>query len=414
MKILFVAQQFPYPPYRDGARLIVYNLLKNLVKNNSIYLITFIESGEKHSLNEISQFCAEVKTVSAKGQKKGRCGRIITLMHDVLSAKRCDDPRMFSEIKNSVERLNPDIIHVDNPFMAQYWRALSKSPRLIAAVDSISLHAYKHMKTSKSFYEKIAWGWLYCQRRWFEGYYFPYYHACTVVSLEDKVAIEKSCPNLDIHVVPNGVDYTYFAPVGVHNDNDSLPHKAGDYVLGFFGNMDFRPNVDAVLYYLQHIHQIIKEKVPGIKIFIVGRNPSELIRAASNGQDIIVTGEVEDMREYYHKVSCVVAPLRSGAGIKNTMLQAMSMAKPIVSTPQAVKAIGVSDGVHVLIAETPHEFADKVVDLLSNRALRTILGQNARNYIVKAYSWESQAEKYMEIYRKVIREQSTRNNFSTV
>ena len=396
MKLLFISQNFPYPPYNDGARLKTYNLIKHLSKYNEIYLITFCSREEEGFIEKIAPFCSEIVTVPIR-EKAGIWAKTYKIINNAIDPRRCASKKMELKIIDAVKLWKPDIVHVELPMMSPYSRTINGIPRIIASHDAISLFAYKNLKASKVLIKKAMWYWLYRQRRWIEEKYYPDYDACTVVSNEDRTILEKHCPALNIKVIPSGVDTEYFKPL-----RSNAGHGTERMSIGLFGSMDFIPNSEAAQFFCRKIFPLVAKAVPAARCYIVGRRPPAHIQALHNNSDIIVTGEVDDIREYYKKVNVVVAPVRLGSGIKNTVLQAMSMEKAIVSTPQAVQAIDVQNGTHLIVAEEPDEFAAEVVQLLKNTGSREKLGNNSRELIANKYSWQAHAEAFQELYGSII------------
>ena len=402
MKLLFVSQHFPYPPYSDGSRLIEYNLLKNISKYNNIYFISFLIPGEEKYINQIKPFCDEFIAIPLKYSKLGRIKKYV---HDIFSPKRFESVLMKNEINEAVKKFNPDVVHVDLPMMSQYWNCFDNIPKLINSVDAISLLAYKNIKDNKNLIKKLMWYLLYKQRKYIESKYFLNYNICTVVSGEDKGMLEKHSPNLKIEVIPNGVDIEYFDTDKVNIDVNYSDNQS----VGIFGGMDFFPNEDASIFFISDIFPLVKKEYPQLKLYLVGRKPSErLSNFVKDKKDIIITGEVEDIREYYKKVSIAISPIRLGSGIKNTVLQAMAMSKAIVCTSQAVKAIDIINGKHVLVTDKNVEFAEKIINLIKNKELRKNIGDNARNLIVEKYSWEIHAKHFQKIYKDISLEKDVR------
>ncbi|KPL23676.1 MAG: hypothetical protein AMJ75_05575 [Phycisphaerae bacterium SM1_79] len=241
MNLLFVSQNFPYPPYRDGAYLKAYNLIRYLAEYNNIFLITFCNPGDENYIDKIASFCVQIVTVPHINPNSNKWSRFKKLIHDVANPKRFDSPRMRHEITSGVRAWKPDLVHIDLPMMSQYWSAVDNLPRVIASHDVISLYAYKNYKAGKSLFSKAMWYWLYKQRTWIETHFYPNYNVCTVVSEEDKELLEKHCPFLPIEVIPNGVDIEYFSPEKIEQDNVN-----GRFSIGLFGGMDFKPNVDGI------------------------------------------------------------------------------------------------------------------------------------------------------------------------
>lgn len=397
MKVLFITQNFPYPPYKDGTRVISYNLIKYLSQNNEIYLITFCKEEDIGYIDKIKIFCSNLFIIPLFEGRLTLLKKIRQNIKKIITPKKFSSKLMYMSIQKIANLWKPDIVHIDLPMMSQYYCAVEKFPKIISSHDAISLTAYKIWKHTLNPFKKAKWFYIYKQRKWIESHYYPKFNVCTVVSEEDKSFLSKHCPNLYIEVIPNGVDTEYFSP----DLMDDIPSQ--DFTIGLFGNFIFPPNEDGALYFISKIYPHIKNKIPDVKLYIIGRNPTKKIKSLEDkNQNIIITGEVSDIREYYQKVSVVVAPFRLGSGIKNTVLQAMSMARPIVATSQAVKAIEVLDEKHLMIADDISIFADKVIFLLKNKIVGEKLGKLSRELVIKKYSWESHAEKFQKLYKKII------------
>jgi sugar transferase (PEP-CTERM/EpsH1 system associated) len=399
MNILFISQKFPYPPYYDGMKLIAYNLIKNLSNFNKIYLITFATNEEARYIDKIAPFCEDIATIPLIDVESNKWHRFKRLIHNTITPKRFVSAQMNLEIKKAVQKWNPDVVHVDLTMISHYWKAVANLPKIISSVDAISFgHSYKNWKASNYLPGKMKAYWLYKQQRWVEKNYFPHYDACVVVSDEDRAYLKRLCPDLRIEIIPNGVDSEYFSAEYIKDDKISERPS-----IGLFGVMNYPPNVDAVSYFITEIYPLIKAEVPDVLFYIVGRDPTKTVMSLLDREKIVVTGEVEDFRVYYNKVSVVVIPTRIGSGIKNTVLQALSMSKPVVATSQAVRAItSAEDGVHLMVANEPVEFAKKVICLLKNRTLREEFGENARKLVVNKYSWQAHADAYHKLYSDIL------------
>jgi len=154
--------------------------------------------------------------------------------------------------------------------------------------------------------------------------------------------------------------------------------------------MGFAPSIDAVLYFCREIFPLIQEKISEVKFYIVGKNPSGEVRNLGSEQ-IFVTGYVDDVRLFLDRASVFVCPMRKGAGIKNKVLQAWAMAKPVVATSVALGGLRVVPDENIIVADGARSFAQKVVSLLENSYLREKLGRRARETVREHYSWEQQA-----------------------
>ena len=155
----------------------------------------------------------------------------------------------------------------------------------------------------------------------------------------------------------------------------------------FLGAFLHSPNADGAVWFINEIFPRIKIQEPDIRIFIVGDRPTEEILSKSS-DDIIITGYVEDLSDYFNNCRVFVAPLRFGAGVKGKINQSMSRGLPVVTTSIGAEGMGVTDGENVLIADEPEEFSQKVIQLYNDEKLWNTLSNNSIEHIRQNTSYE--------------------------
>lgn len=168
----------------------------------------------------------------------------------------------------------------------------------------------------------------------------------------------------------------------------------------FLGGFDHLPNVDAVKYFVQEIFPGIKREIPDIKFYIVGSNPPKEI-ISLNSDDTIVTGFVKDLSPYFENCRALVAPLRYGAGVKGKIVEAMAHGLPVVTTTVGTEGMDLTEGENILTADTPEEFARKVVILYNDGILWNKLSDNSLIAIDKKFSYnftKTQIERVLQLY----------------
>jgi polysaccharide biosynthesis protein PslH len=202
---------------------------------------------------------------------------------------------------------------------------------------------------------------------------------------EDEAALFAARSGANAIALGNGIDTAFYDPaIRVKTVNITAP------LIVFTGQMDYRPNVEAVIDFATHAMPVIRKTHPTVQFAIVGRNPSASVMALDRSEGVIVTGAVDDVRSWLNAASVVIAPLRIARGIQNKVLEAMAMAKPVVASHAAAEGIYAQDGVHFLVAATVEEEASQVAILLSDPMTRDRLGQAARAHVVRHYSWAGQ------------------------
>ena len=194
--------------------------------------------------------------------------------------------------------------------------------------------------------------------------------------------------------MPNGVDVNYFSPKA----------KQKKYDLVFIGNLGYMPNVLAVELIVKEIMPILIAKNNAIQLLIAGANPSAQMMAYSNN-NIAVKAWVPDIRDAYADAKIFIAPLHTGAGLQNKLLEAMSMQMPCITTSICNNALHAIENEEILTANTTHEFVEKINTLLQNTELQTQLGSNARQMIIRKFDWASANSILIDLLTSVINKQ---------
>lgn len=389
MKILILCHDIP--SMTVGATIPIYYMIKELSKEYTLDLISF-NSGKysieplKHDLNKHIQLNNPSHT-SFKNQ-------LIYTLKNMISFDNLKTRSILNYYYNkNMNKLiqenlyGYDLIITDMP-MAFYVKD-STMPKIVYSFDAVSDYNYKMYKKSENIISKMYWYLNYIKIHRYEKCYNNF-DSCIVVNKKDKLLLEKNL-KVKTYVVPNGVDTSYFK-----NDNTNE-----DVQLVFLGDMSTPPNNDAIRYFMNEIYPlIIKQKK--IKFYIVGRNPSDYIKSLES-DDIIVTGSVKDVRKYLTKESIFITPMISGTGIKNKILEAMSMELPVISTSIGISGIDAKDNIEFILADSPIEFEEHVIELIENKNLRDTIGKNARLLVKEEYSWENSSDKIKKIIKLVTR-----------
>ncbi|NJN96645.1 MAG: glycosyltransferase [Anaerolineales bacterium] len=166
--------------------------------------------------------------------------------------------------------------------------------------------------------------------------------------------------------------------------------------------MSYHANIAAALDLVSQVMPLVWQYLPAARLMIVGKDPSPELQALTADPRINVTGTVPDLRPYLAQATAAISPMRYGVGIQNKVLEAMAMATPVISTPQAVSAIQIQAGQEALVADTAEAMAQAIITLLTNEALRRQIGQTGRTYVENHHDWRGIAEKLEGIYREVI------------
>jgi glycosyltransferase involved in cell wall biosynthesis len=198
--------------------------------------------------------------------------------------------------------------------------------------------------------------------------------------------------NVTISVIPIAVDTRQIGPVQrVENSLNILT----------MGTLYYPPNADGIRWFIQQVFPLIREKLPSVKLTIIGKNPPTdfLKLSADKDSGIITTGFVPDLDPYFAESAVTVVPVRAGGGMRVRILEAFARAAPVVTTTVGLEGIDALPGKDVLVADSPDDFAGSVIKLLQNEELRQRLSMNGRCLVEQKYDWKVVLRELDRVYQ---------------
>jgi len=378
MNILFICHKVPYPPDK-GEKIRTFNIIKHLSRHHKIFLYSLCDKKEdlKHG-EQLKAYCASVDIYYI------RPGRAFLRMLACIFTKRPFTLGYFSEnkmkrcIDEKIKTTNMDILFASCSSSAQYIMDIKNKKKI---VDLIDVDSDKWKQLGKAAWPPLSLVYLSESKRLerIEKDINEAFEYSIVTTDREKEKLGRICPlgKEKVCVVNNGVDNDFF---GVEHNAVEAP------VLIFTGQMDYPPNVDSAIYFYKKILPIIKKSVPDTLFYIVGRSPSPLIRIIC--REAITTGYVKDIRKYLAGACVYVAPMRLVFGVENKILEAMAFGLPVVATTEVSKTIKAVPGKDIIIKDEPGEFANAVIELLSDRGKRDLITENAKKYVKTYHDWE--------------------------
>lgn len=281
-------------------------------------------------------------------------------------------------------------------------------PIVFDAVDSITLLFEQARQSGPTWRSRLLAGLDLARTRHYEGHLLERYERVLVTSPQDREFLfglsAGQDPDDRLVVLPKGLDLDYSQPMDVARDPASLV---------FTGKMSYHANLAAALDLANQVMPHVWTLRSDVRLTIAGKDPSRELLALTADPRITVTGTVPDLRPYLARATIAVSPIRYGAGIQNKLLEAMAMATPVVSTPQATAALQVRPGRDLLVADTPQACAEAVITLLADEGLRRKVGQASRRYVETYHDWKVAAEKLEQVYLAVVAEARRPNDGPT-
>jgi sugar transferase (PEP-CTERM/EpsH1 system associated) len=409
MRILFLTPQLPYPPHQ-GTTIRNYNLIANLAPRHEIHLLSFVRSrGEIDRATPLRQYCRSIEAVLTP--RRSPLKRLLSLFFSPLPdmALRLPSAEFRAKLAAALRREPFDVMQVEGIEMAYPWMLEVRNRKLDSGVGHPTSifddHNAEYVLQQRAFETDVRqprrWiAALYSLIQWkklnrYETTVCRLADRVVAVSEADKAALQQLVPGLEVTVVPNGVD------IGYYTSADIQPLPLPSHSLIFTGKMDFRPNVDAVLWFCQEVLPSIRRKMPDVRFYIVGRSPHRRVLRLADDPAVTVTGYVDDVRPYIAGARVYVVPLRIGGGTRLKVLEAMAMGKPIVSTSLGCEGFqGLVSGRGLSLADTPKGFAQRVIELLDDASRRERLGQAARRFVEEQYDWRLIVPKLERVYER--------------
>jgi sugar transferase (PEP-CTERM/EpsH1 system associated) len=401
-RILFLTPQLPYPP-EQGTAIRNYNLIQQVARRHDVALLSFTERPDALP-GRLADLCHPLRVVPAPARSMRARLRTLLTTREPDMAHRLRSEAFASELRTLLTHETFDIVQVEGLELAPYalmildWFA-EGAPRII-----LDDHNAEYVLQRRAFATdaRTPRRWpsaLYSLVQWrrlerFEGQTCRKVGAVVSVSEADAQALRRWVAIQDLLVVPNGVDVQLYRP-GL-GDSIPLHHPA----LVFTGKMDFRPNVDAVLWFHSQVWPRVRQAVPDAHWYVVGKNPHARLAPLRADDAITVTGYVEDILPYFGGADVYIVPLRIGGGTRLKVLEALAAGLPIVSTSLGCEGLGIQTGQHALLADSAEEFAQALITLLGDTARRHALGQAARRFALEHYDWAALAPRLEALYER--------------
>ena len=386
MNILIITPRIPYPPYR-GDKLKIFNIGKQLLKNNSVTIITFWRN-EKQLIDIEELKKLNINVQSVKISLFESCLNVLKAIFTSLPFQVAwyKSKGMEKKVKELVNSGNYDVAYFHLIRSAQYFpEATSKSLVLMVIdfTDAVSLYLKRFFMIENNPFKKIFLG---IERKRIENYEsvankFDVVFLCSEV---DREYLQKQGVKADIKIIRNGVDVQQFSSEKIEYDKNRII---------FTGNMTYYANYHAAIYFAKKIFPLVLKEVPEAKFFIVGQNPPFRVRLLAN-QNIIVTGFVKDIKKEYLISAINVAPMRFGAGTLNKIIESLVLGVPVIATPIAVEGFPEEIKNIISVASGSREFADSVIRYLKEPEFRQQFMELDKSSIKDMLSWENIVDQF--------------------
>lgn len=396
MKILWLSHLVPYPP-KGGVLQRSYHLLRELSKYHDIDLMAFnqkdlisplyngdVEEGLIDSRKELEKICGKVFFFDIDCDSKP-WGKSALAVKSVFSRfpytlNWLRSSHFSNTLTDLLEKESYDLVHFDTISLDIFRPLVEPLP---CVLDHHNIESHMLMRRARQERNLLKRAYFYqegLRLRLYERKACQKYSGHITCSDIDAKRLRTITPLSSIKTIPNGVDTQFFQVKGLPKDKNTIV---------FVGTMSWYPNIEAAEFICEKIMPILRETCPGVKLQIIGaRPPAQIKRYALAQEDIAVLGFVDDVREYIECASVYVCPIMDGGGTKLKVLDALAMSKPIVAHRVASEGIDVTNGVDIILADSPEEFAASIAWLMRSPLEMAKIGEAARTLAVEKYDYK--------------------------
>ena len=400
-EVLFLAHRIPYPPDK-GDKIRSWRLFQRLTERYRVHLACFIDDPHDWRHTEYLQSLCESAVFVSLDPKLAKAKSLIGLFTgEALSNQYFRSDEMMRAV-DAIRRRPLAAEIVFSSTMAQYVRTeVGARPRIVDFCDADSEKWRQYAEEASA-----PLSWLFKREadklahaetsiiNWAD---------LTLAITEEEAGVfnHRGGVNKSVQWWSNGVDADYFDPAL------KLPPITDAVDIVFTGAMDYAANIEAVLRFVENAWPKVLKTAPQASFAIVGARPAKAIRALQRQEGIIVTGRIDDVRPWLAQAKLVVAPMRVARGLQNKVLEGMSMAKPVVATPEAATGITFAGREALCIEDNADAMAARIVELLGDPEERRRIGEKARTAVVSDYGWDVQLDRFEQLLAPIINAQSS-------
>lgn len=402
MRALIITPALPYPMHQGGA-LRNFGILRGLHDaRHDITLLSFADGSIDPQSTPLVEICRRVEVVPMPGRSKTARLRDLLTSNMPDLARRLESTAFRARLEALLAESRFDLVQFEGLETTIYLEQVrQKQPQARLIYDAHNAeHALQRVifgvdRADPGRLPIAAYSWIQAERiTHFERSICGAVDAIIACSGEDAAALRALQPGKRVEIIPNGI----FAE-SYHHSSAKL--DLGEQALLFTGKMDYRPNVDAVLWFTASILPRIRQQAAEARLYIVGQKPHPRLLALRDMPGIEITGWVADIQPFLHAAAVYVAPLRMGSGTRLKLLEAMASGCAVVATTAAASGLTDEMRAHLVIADDPADFADAVTALFNDPARRQMLGAAAQQAVGAVYDWSALIPCLLELYREI-------------
>jgi polysaccharide biosynthesis protein PslH len=392
LNILFLSRWFPFP-VDNGSKIRIYNLIKHLAARHTVDLISFTsEPVRKENVNGMGEFVRRIDTTVYRQFQPTRWKSMLGLFsskpRSVIDTYSRD---MENLVEAAIRRSKYDVLVASQIDMAPYAINVPHTPKILEELELTTLNEYRNKPAWML--EKMRRNLMWKKWKNYVKKTINQFQGVTVVSHNERDMVRRFArQGLEVCIVANGVD------VAAHSGDYGSPRPN---TLVYSGSLSYRPNFDAIDYFLREIYPLVLSRRPEIDLYITGKLKDVPVHQLPEYSGVRLTGFLDDVRPLIAQSWVNIVPLRTGGGTRLKVLESLALGTPVVSTSKGVEGLSLTAGEHFMKADTPEEFAESVLKLLEKKEIRDEFSKKGRKAVAGLYDWNNIGPSFADFVEEI-------------
>lgn len=389
--VLLVFPELPYPARQNGVSIRYAPIIELMSQRYDLHVAIVLRPGAGGDLGNLSDYCRSIHVYQRQAMEPSLLSRM--------------KARILCSIPGQVAH---PLYCYDRKEIESFLKGVADERRYDAVVWASSWYAdigIKLFDNANFIFDAVDSTYHWFIRRQHKGL-FDWIDARILLHWEKKlirrtkatIFVSKIDADLyagdgfadKVHVIPNGI---YLA------DFEETQGRVKEHAdtLGFLGNMGYQPNIDATMR-LEKIFSELLQRDPNFELLVIGRDPADNVKALDEHKQICVTGTVDNIWPFMHKVDFFIFPMVSGAGQQNKVIEAMYAKKVVVCTPLANSGVGGENGKSLVMCDTDEDFVETILFLKRNPSVAAEIAENAHRFVKEQFSWTAKFPKIENLW----------------
>ena len=398
MKILQLCIRVPFPP-SDGATIAMYNISKAFYENGvELKILSFNTNKNYVPAEKISQEFSRqtgIETVDIDLRINFYPALLNLFRKDSFNVSRFIQEEFKSRLKGILSDNHYDIVHLEGLYVSPYIDIIRKysKAKIVLRSHNVEFIIWERLAASeKNSFKKMYLRFLAKRLKQYEINLLNSYDAIVPITSVDKNTFEALGCKIPILAMPLGVNVNDYPDEGNQPEEFSVFH---------LGSMDWMPNLEAVDWFLNYVYGKLVKQIPGIKIYLAGKDMPLKIKEMAN-RNLVVMDRIEDSKNFMKDKPVMIVPLLSGGGMRVKIIEGMASGKAIVSTTVGAEGINYINNKNILIADTPDDFVSAILRLKNDKEFTKSIGLNARKLVEEEYDNNKIGKDLLTFYESLL------------